>query len=124
MVSIVLLSRMNREPLRRRKHERAETLVLLYVAEIDKPETSTRAAIVDISMGGVSFDSTGLFEKGTPMAIRFTVDNKVNIFEGLVVRRTRKDGMFNYGIKFDNQGFLKNMKKKKIIVKIKVSGSL
>jgi hypothetical protein len=107
---------------KRRKYKRESTLILLYVAQIDKPETSSRAAVVDIGKGGLRFESAGRFEKESRVALRFIVDKKVSVFTGRIVRVSRSSGIFSYGVEFDVGSFFSNIAKCGLIKKIRSAG--
>jgi len=103
-----------------RKYERAATLVLLNVESLSAPQKSGRAAVTDISIGGVAFESDIEFNIDDDVLIRFIFHgHNVYVFEGIIKRVESKGGLYSYGVELKEIGFFKKIKLKRLISIIK-----
>jgi len=101
---------------RRRKYERASTLVLLDVDAIGNQYKSGRAVVVDISVGGVAFESIAEFSLGVEVILRYIMPGEnVYVLAGVVKRVEDKDGVFVYGVEFKYMNYWGRRKLKKLI---------
>ncbi len=104
----------------RRKYKRENILILITAAPLDNIEHSKRAAMVDISLGGCALEIDEEFARGTRLVIRIIFPNKnVEVITGEVIRVSPKTGgVFLHGVKFDECGFFRKIKRKNLIRKL------
>jgi len=100
-----------------RKYERKDTLVLLNVSSMDDMDKSVRAAVINISVGGLAFESHQKFFAGERVSMRFTSlpGGRVQVIRGEVIRVSRRIGAYVYGVRFNKTGFLQRLRLRKTI---------
>ncbi|MFH1416503.1 MAG: PilZ domain-containing protein [Elusimicrobiota bacterium] len=103
-----------------RKHERVATLVLLNVQNMDTTQEAVRAAVVNISSGGVAFETFAEFGMGSRIMMRFILPKgDMFVFEGILRRVSRGIGVYSYGLEFNDMNSADRKKLKKLISKVK-----
>ena len=103
----------------KRKYRRKSTIVLLDVAYEDKPGETTRAAIVDISLGGCAFETRREFDAGRKVLLKFTLQKKkVYLVSGEIKRVRPGTGAYVHGVQFEGTGIIERIKRKRLINKI------
>lgn len=104
---------------RKRKYERASALVLLDVDSLGEQEKSGRAVIVDISVGGVAFESVTEFSVGEDVILRYIMPgHDVYVLGGVIKRVEDRGVVYAYGVEFALMSFFEKRKLKKLISKI------
>ncbi len=97
-----------------RKYERVPTLVLLSVEEANSTKSPSRAAVINLSMGGSAIETNAKFYLGDHIVLRFSLaKDKFFVFEGIIKRISEGIGVFNYGVEFKDltSSDKKNLKK-------------
>jgi hypothetical protein len=104
---------------KRRRFKRSRTLVLLNVDSTSSLHKSSRAAVIDIGVGGVAFESSTEFPVNDDVIIRFILPgHNVFVFEGVVKRVENTTGVYVHGVEFKNINFFDKIRLKKLIFKI------
>ncbi len=102
-----------------RRYERIATLVLLNATNPNTTQAPSRAALIDISIGGAAFECSTEFFVGDSITLRVIRSGK-NIYalNGVIKRIQNKVGIFLYGVEFKDMTSSDNKKLKKLISKI------
>ena len=104
---------------RKRKYKRIRTLVLFNVNQPDITNRESRAALVDVSLGGVAFETQAEFYVGNNVILRIILpDKKIFVLECIIRRVQRRTGTFLYGSEFVYSGASDRKKLEKIISEI------
>ena len=98
-----------------RKAKRVSTAVLFDVYEESSIVSKGRGSMIDISVTGVSFETTTELAKGTSIILR--CDSPVKL-KGEVMWSRKKTNTIRYGIKFKGLNFIDKLKLTKYIESI------
>ena len=105
----------------RRKNKRTDTHVLLDVSLAEDSETSSKAEIINISMGGANFVCDFIFSANIGVNMKFTLHgNEIYFLPSMIVWRKKLTNTNSYGVSFVELTKYEKKRLKKLIKKIQV----
>lgn len=99
----------------KRKQKRFKTLTLVDILGANS-KVKDRAAVMDISMAGLAFESNTMFSEGDEVLFNF-FPLALNVM-GIVKRVERSIGVYFHGVEFENISFNNKIVLSKLISKI------
>ena len=107
---------------KKRRHKRSSTLVLFNIESTHNPNKTGRAAVIDISLSGAAFVGNIEFSEGEEVDLRFILPGyRVYVLEGVIRRIQVRNDAYMYGVEFKNLNFIKKIRLRKLISKIRNS---